>query len=130
MMTPRSLADKIDALHELSERIKDKEREVKELEEQYDALSEKAMAQMDQQKASGFKATKAQASITMSVVPIWDAEDPAAFQKFQKYVLKNGALHLLEKRVAVKAWRELKDAGKDVPGLVPFVKRRLNVTKL
>jgi len=45
-------------------------------------------------------------------------------------VLKNDALYLLEKRVAVKAWRELIDSGKTVPGLVPFVKRRLHLTTL
>lgn len=129
-MTPRKLSEKIDLLHSLREQIRVKQAELKELEEEFDTLEERTLGQMEVEQCSAFKASKATASVSMSVIPIWDTQDAEAFQKFSKYVLKNGALYLLEKRVAVKAWRELLERGKEVPGLVPLVKRRLHLTKL
>jgi len=37
--------------------------------------------------------------------------------------------HLLEKRVSVTGYRELLELGREVPGVVPFVKTKLSVTK-
>jgi len=36
---------------------------------------------------------------------------------------------LLEKRVSVTGYRELLELGREVPGVVPFVKTKLSVTK-
>lgn len=49
---------------------------------------------------------------TVPVVEDWPA--------FDAYVLKHKALDLLQRRVTVSAWRERVEAGKVVPGVVPF----------
>lgn len=44
----------------------------------------------------------------------WDA--------FYKYILDHKAMHLLERRPAVLAWREMYETGETIPGTVPFEK--------
>jgi hypothetical protein len=39
----------------------------------------------------------------------------------------NGALHLLQRRPATAAFRELQEAGEAVPGLEPFTKRAISL---
>ena len=47
--------------------------------------------------------------------------------RFQAYILETGYLHLLEKRPTVLAYREMLELGRQVPGVVPFVKTKLSV---
>lgn len=49
--------------------------------------------------------------------------------RFYDFIDKNKYWHLLEKRVSVTGYRELIELGRDVPGVVPFVKTKLSVTK-
>lgn len=46
-----------------------------------------------------------------------------------KFIEDEHYLHLLEKRVSVTGYRELLELGRQVPGVVPFVKTKLSVTK-
>jgi len=73
MPVPRSLSGRIDALDALREVLREKKAEIKALEEEYDALEEKIITQMDTQQCQSFKAQIAQGTVSMSVVPIWDA---------------------------------------------------------
>lgn len=49
--------------------------------------------------------------------------------KFYDFIQANKYWHLLEKRASVSGYRELLDLGREVPGVVPFVKTKLSVTK-
>lgn len=54
---------------------------------------------------------------------------PNEFDMFAEYVYEHKYIHLLQKRVAVLAYRELLDLGRTVPGVVPYVKTELHVSK-
>lgn len=54
---------------------------------------------------------------------------PDGFDQFAEFVYENRYIHLLEKRLAVLAYRELLTLGRDVPGVVPYVKTKLHVSK-
>jgi len=49
------------------------------------------------------------------------------WEQFHAYILETGSLFLLEKRPTVLAYRELLELGREVPGVVPFVKTKLSV---
>jgi len=88
----------------------------------------KALDAQDSRKAEGRLAS---ISINTSIVPT--TEDWDAFISFVgagKRGDKKAYLHLVEKRVAVPAYRELLTLGIAPPGLKPFDKRTLSVTTL
>ena len=64
----------------------------------------------------------ASVSITTSVVA-----DVKEWDSFYAFIAKNKFFHLLQRRVSEPAYRELLDAGKKVPGVLPFTKKKLNV---
>jgi hypothetical protein len=74
-------------------------------------------------KITGHEATVSVSINTVASVKDWD--------KFYKYIRKNDAFHLLERRPASKAWREEVEIrrGKVVPGTEGFEKRTLNLRK-
>lgn len=94
--------------------------------EAYDILAQQMIDQLD---ADGTTMTGdkdvATASITDTVVAQvvdWD--------KFYRYISKNKAFYLLQRRVADKAWREEvidQRKGRLIPGTEKFTKRRLNL---
>lgn len=45
------------------------------------------------------------------------------------FVRDNGAFHLIQRRLANAAYKELLDMGDELPGVVPFTKRTLNFRK-
>jgi hypothetical protein len=49
--------------------------------------------------------------------------------KFYEFIKRENYMHLLIKRVSETGYRELLDLGREVPGVVPFVKTKLSVTK-
>lgn len=67
----------------------------------------------------------ASASRTEMVVPNIDD-----WGLVQEWVMENDALYLLHRRVSQGAWKELQDAGTDVPGIEPFTKIDVSIRKL
>jgi hypothetical protein len=63
-------------------------------------------------------------SITESIVP--QIKDWNAFEKF---LLRNGATHLIERRIHTTAWREevAEREGTPIPGVEPYLRIRLSV---
>lgn len=51
------------------------------------------------------------------------------WSKFYDFIHNEQYYHLLEKRVSVTGYRELLDLGREVPGVIPFKKLKLSVTK-
>jgi len=45
------------------------------------------------------------------------------------YIKANNAFHLIQRRLANAAYKELLDMGDELPGVVPFTKRTLNFRK-
>jgi len=49
--------------------------------------------------------------------------------KLYDFIQEQKYWHLLEKRVSVTGYRELLELGREVPGVIPFVKTKLSITK-
>jgi hypothetical protein len=101
-----------------------KERE-KQLNEVWYALESQLMSMADElgMKRMGVDGLGT-ATVTETVVPVvedWDS--------VHQYILENEAPHLLQRRVAAAAFRELQDMGVDVPGLSPYTKRAISLRK-
>ena len=120
-----TMGSTIDSLWAKREEKREAESKVKVIESEIAAIEESLMERMDKEETSKSQGTKASVSITMATVA--NVEDWAAFHAF---VAKNKYFHLLQKRVSDPAVRELWDAGKKVPGVQPFSKRKLNIRSL
>lgn len=102
----------------LEEQVEEVEVVIKGVEE---ALMERLGAE-GLEKATGSKASVSITSTVTADVQDWDA--------FYPYIAKNKFWHLLQRRPSDPGVRELWDAGKKVPGVVPFTKRRVNIRTL
>lgn len=114
-----AVIDQIWAVREEKRRLEAQVKEVAlKIEELETALMERLEAEgLD--KATGTKASVSVGSSVVADVQDWDA--------FWGFIFKNKYTHLLQRRVSEPAYRELLDAGKKVPGVQPFTKRKLNV---
>ena len=120
-----TMGSTIDSLWAKREEKREAELKVKTIESEIAAIEEVLMDRMDKEETTKSQGKKASVSINQTVVANvkdWDA--------FWPYVAKHKFFHLLQKRVSDPAMRELWDAGKKVPGVQPFTKRKLNIHSL
>ena len=120
-----TMGSTIDSLWAKREEKREAEAKIKVIESEIAVIEESLMERMDKEETAKSQGTKASVSITQAVVA--NVEDWAAFHA---YVAKNKYFHLLQKRVSDPAVRELWDAGKKIPGVQPFTKRKLNIRSL
>ena len=125
-MSDLTLAELGDELSAERDVIRGLEVDLKALKSSFRAKEEKILDRMKEEgvlKITGFEATVSVSINTVASVKDWD--------KFYKYIRKNDAFHLLERRPASKAWREEVEIrrGKVVPGTEGFEKRTLNLRK-
>lgn len=112
----------VDALIELRDKKRKLEASIKDIEGQASLIEERLMESMDKNgvdKATGKLGTVSITSNVVANVEDWDL--------FYPYIAKNKFWHLLQKRVSDPAYRELLEAGKKVPGVQPFTKKKLNL---
>lgn len=120
-----SLGSLIDQYFELRSEKKEHDAASKECADAMASIEADLLELFDQQGLNLCRGRKASASISEVEIPIvedWDA--------YQEYIKENDALHLLERRPATRAWRELYESGELVPGTSPFKKRGINVRKI
>ena len=119
-----SLGEEIDRLWELRERIRKLEDKVKEEKTIFDARQAALMTRIEEEGVAGAQGARAKVSVSTTTVPQVENWD-----EFYRYIHRNSAYHLLERRPAAAPYRELLATrkGKPVPGVVPFVKRTLNL---
>jgi hypothetical protein len=120
-----TLGSLIDALFAQRAEIKVVEAQKKELEEQAEAIEARLIEKADSEKLTGGRGTTCQASVNDVVVPQvvdWD--------KYYDFIHENRWYHLLQRRPSVPGCRELFEAGKDIPGVEKFVRRRVNLRGL
>ena len=117
-----SIGELIDQLHALRESRRALEEEVGELVKQASILEATLMEQMAAQNVSKATGNKATVSISESVKPNvenWDS--------FYDFIRKNNYFHLLERRPSVTGCPELLEQRGMIPGVVPFVHKKLNL---
>jgi hypothetical protein len=119
---PVPLGALIDQMFALREKKRELETAVKGIEGETAELEAQIMEAMEAQgvdKMSGVTASVSITTNTVANVTDWDA--------FWAYIHKMKYGHLIQRRVSDPAYRELLDAGRQVPGVEPFSKRRLNL---
>lgn len=117
-----TIGAKIDQLHDLREKKRELEEQVKQLSGQMDELENALIAQMDTEGVTRSTGNLATVSITTSIKPSvedWDA--------FYQYIHRHRYYHLLERRPSTTGCRELLETKGKVPGVVPFTQRKLNI---
>ncbi len=125
-MRVMTLAELGDALSADRDVIRALDAKLKDLKRVFREKEEKILERMKEEGVLAITGHEATASVSINTVASikdWD--------KFYKYIKKNNAFHLLERRPASKAWREEVEIrrGKVVPGTEGFEKRTLNLRK-
>lgn len=119
----RPIGEMIDSLWAIREDIRALNKQIDDHEKSYESLEENIKRALDDQKLDKGTGSRATASITVSEVPHLDDWD-----EFISYCRKTGNFQLFERRVAVKAWREIVEKTKRAPrGTSIFTKRKLNL---
>lgn len=121
-----TLGQDIDELFELREHIRALEEDLKKISAGYEKKRDVLLARLQVEglpKASGRKAT-----VSVSELVVADVEN---WEEFHAYIHRNKAYHLLERRVANAAYRELLASRKrPVPGVKPYTKHTLKLLTL
>lgn len=120
-----ALGKLIDSMWELREKRKVAEAAVDELKGKITEIEAEIEALMDKDGIT--KATGTKATLSFSYTTIADVQGDEGWTKLYAYIKKTGYWHLLHKRVTDGAYKELLEAGKKVPGVVPFIKKRINL---
>lgn len=122
---PMAFGKMIDVYWATREEKRRLQAELKEIEAKLEEFEGQLFERLDaegMEKGTGTKASISISSNTVAKVDDWD--------EFWKFIIKNKFTHLLQRRVSDPAYRELVEAGKKVPGVVPFIKRTLNLRSL
>jgi hypothetical protein len=121
----KPLGTLVDELWAEREQKRKVEETLKNIEERIAAATLELMERMESDGLSQVRGTAASISIGASVsgnVTDWDA--------FGQFIIENQYLHLLQRRISDPAFRELQEAGRTVPGVEAFVRKRLNIRSL
>jgi len=122
--TELTLADLANDRDALRERKRELEAEIKLLEQALAANELAIIERLDEMGVSRFAVGKLSFSISENTVG--NVED---WDQVHAYIRDNNAFHLVQRRLANAAYKELLDMGEELPGVVPFNKRTLNFRK-
>lgn len=120
-----SIGETIDDMHNIRARKRALEDMVKELDKEYGTKEMELMSLMDVQQTRTSEGKLASVHIDEVVYPTADNWD-----EIYKYIHANKYYHMLERRLTAVAYRELVERGIQVPGIVPFKKRKVKLTSL
>lgn len=116
-----------DIISKLAE-VRDERRRIgardKELVAEWRALEMELLLRLDEQGMLKASTSAGTASITETVLPQvvdWDA--------LFAHIVETGDFHLLQKRPAAAAFRELHQSGEVIPGIEPYTKREISLRK-
>ena len=120
----KDLGSTIDKLYELRDRRLGIERSIKEMKQQEYALRAEVLTMLGEaglQKASGALAT---CGVTTTEIPL-----VSDWSEVHTYIRENNRFDLLQKRISVLAWRDLKESGVLVPGTESIEDVDISLTK-
>jgi len=124
MAKAKSIGGLIDSLYKAREQRIAAQREIDDMKVAERELQKRVMEELNKLGASKLSGSVATASIQWSTVP-----RVADWDKLYTYIHKNKAFYLLHQRIASKAWAEVVDTGKTVPGVEGVTVEELSLTK-
>lgn len=119
-----SLGHKADEFFYLRERKRELEAALEAVEHEMSDKEAELLAAMDAQGVSKISGKTSTISVSESVKP--SVED---WSEFENYIHANRYFHLLERRPSVLGCRELFEKNGRIPGVVPYVQRKLRMLK-
>ena len=96
----------------------------KELIAEWRSLEMELITRLDEQGMEKASTGAGTASINETVLP-----NVVDWDEFYKYMLEEDSLHLLQRRPAAAAFRELIDSGFTIPGVEPYTQRSIGLRK-
>lgn len=123
--TPGALAD---ALYKQNQVISAINAQLTAEKQKLQKMEDHAFEVFQNQDLEGAKGKAGQVSITRNVVP--QVEDPSAWEKVFKYIIKTKDFSVLQKRLGTTHVKDLWNDGKKIPGIVPYTKVGLSVRKI
>lgn len=123
-MANLKIGTKVDRLYKLKELRRETKKKLDELVSKEFKLTEEIINELPKDKLEGAVGRIAKCAINKKAVPT--VED---WPKFYKYILRNKATDMLQRRISSAAWEERIKAGKKVPGVKSFNKISLSITK-
>lgn len=117
-----SLGQLAQLAHDIREEKRELDRQSKECGARLDEVKGLIYAKLDEQgvdRTSVNGITLAKSDTQVPNVTDWDA--------LGQFILEQGMLVLLQRRVSSAAWKELLDLGTEVPGVESFTKRDVNI---
>lgn len=122
---PRNTIGKIvDDMLEIREAKRVLDKQSKELSEQYGTLEKELLEKLNEQDTRQAQSDNATAWVSEQTIPHLKSWDDLV-----DYIKENNAFHLLERRPATGAFRELLDQGIEIPGLEPFKRFTISLRK-
>jgi len=109
---------------DLREHKRELEAQVKVIDQALAANELEIIERLDEMGVNKFAVGKLSFSISENTVG--NVED---WDRVHAYIRDNNAFHLVQRRLANAAYKELLDMGEELPGVVPFNKRTLNFRK-
>jgi len=120
-MTPGEIIKAMDEVRDERRKISARDKQLVEL---WRGLEAQMLHYADEQGVKQVATDVGTATVTFETLPNvadWDA--------LYAYILENQALHMLQRRVSSASFRELQDAGEDVPGIEPYIQRKVSLRK-
>jgi hypothetical protein len=121
----KKLDETIDEMFLLREQKRGLEKQINEVKAKMTAIQQELLTRFNEIGTDYARGSMASASITETVVPNIDDWGQVA-----DWVMENDALYLLHRRVLSGAWKELRDAGTDVPGIEPYTRTAISLRRL
>lgn len=124
MSFPKTIGACIDTMYKLRAERHAIEKKAEDVKSKEAALESHILETFNKTDLDGARGKLATAGVSQSTVPTvkdWD--------KLYKYITKNGAFDLLQRRVSATAYRERLDAKEAVPGVEPFLVTKLSLKK-
>lgn len=118
------LSDKIDEMFMLRERKRGLEKEVKTVNAEIAACNDWLLERLDEVGTASARGALASVVVTESLVP--RIED---WGEVSEWIMENDAIYLCHRRISSGPWKELRDSGQNVPGITPYTKRAISLTK-
>lgn len=115
----------IDRMYMLREQKLGLEAQVKEVTAEISEIQQTLLTRFTEVGTDYARGSLASASISESVVP--QIEDWGAVME---WIMENDGLYLVHRRVSSGPWKELQDAGVDVPGIIPYTKTAILLRRL